>query len=119
MHNLNIKTHWNQKLHSKEIDQEFKNYNFIIDRFKLQNAFVIHFQKRLHANRCTYNLNTKKASNQKIINTKLPRISKSTNLLYRKVFFNIQSIFVINYFIPSFTTINTAINIIPLFRCPK
>ena len=39
--------------------------------FKIQNAFVIHLHKHLHASRSTYNLDTKTSSKQKIINIKV------------------------------------------------
>jgi hypothetical protein len=32
-----------------EFDQEFKNYNFIIEQILNSNAFAVHLNKRLHA----------------------------------------------------------------------
>jgi len=42
-YNLNTKTRWNQKLLNIEFDQEFKNYNFIIEqilKFKMLSQFI-------------------------------------------------------------------------------
>ena len=52
--------------------------------FKIQNAFALQLHKCLHAIRCTYDLDTKTATNKKI-KTEVASISKPTALLYTTI----------------------------------
>ena len=52
--------------------------------FKIQNVFALHLHKCLHAIRCTYDLDTKTATNKKI-KTEVASISKPTALLYTTI----------------------------------